>query len=417
MAYRKVFSISFIVVFIPSLFLLFGSNLKNDQREIFRPDIDENILCQNPKQEFNIIVDSFDIKSGRIRWNENLAGILEDFNLGSCSVNDVVREIDEVFDVTKFKAYNKYHVFYDKYDSTQKANYFVYEHTPTTYVKVSLGNNVKARKLEKETQIRQKTCAGRIHTSLWETMIKNDVNPVLAIELSEIYAWSINFFGLEEGDKFKVVYEEEFVDSTSIGIKKILTASFSHKGETFHAIPFIQDSTRSFYDLDGKSLQREFLKAPLRFSRISSGYSLSRMHPILNYRRPHRGIDYAAPSGTPIHAIGDGTIIRKGYTKGAGYYIKIRHNSVYTTGYNHLSGYAKGMRKGVKVKQGQTIGYVGSTGYATGPHLDFRFWKNGHPINPLKVKAPPVKPVKEENLKAFKKAKEKWLKKLEKIES
>jgi murein DD-endopeptidase MepM/ murein hydrolase activator NlpD len=141
------------------------------------------------------------------------------------------------------------------------------------------------------------------------------------------------------------------------------------------------------------------------------------MHPILNYRRPHRGVDYAARSGTPVHAIGDGTVIGKGYTKGAGYYLKIRHNSVYTTGYNHLSGYGKGIRRGVKVKQGDIIGYVGSTGYATGPHLDFRFWKNGHPVNPLKVEAPPVEPIKEEHLKAFKERKEECLKNLSEIES
>jgi murein DD-endopeptidase MepM/ murein hydrolase activator NlpD len=209
-----------------------------------------------------------------------------------------------------------------------------------------------------------------------------------------------------------VIYDEEYVDSTSIGVKKIHTAYFQHKGEKFYAIPFVQDSSRDFYNLEGESLRRQFLKAPLRFSRISSGYSLSRMHPVLNYRRPHRGVDYAAPAGTPIHAIGDGQVIDKGYAKGAGYYIKIRHNSLYVTGYNHLSKYARGIREGVRVKQGQTIAYVGSTGYSTGPHLDFRFWKNGHPINPLKVEAPPVKPVKKENREDFAQAKDQCLEQL-----
>jgi murein DD-endopeptidase MepM/ murein hydrolase activator NlpD len=416
MPYKKVFSISFIALAIPFVLLLFGSSEVYQKKEsLFKTDIDEHILCQNPKMEHGIILDSFNLATRKIRWNQNLAGILEQYNLGDYTINDVIREVDEVFDVTRFKAYNRYFIYTDKYDSTKRVNYFVYEHTPTTYVKVTFGKTLSAQKLEKETRLEKKTCSGTIHASLWETMLKNDVNPVLAIELSEIYAWSINFFGLEAGDQFKVVYEEEFVDSTSIGIKEILTASFTHRGETFFAIPFVQDSVRSFYDLDGNSLQREFLKAPLRFSRISSGYTLSRMHPILKYRRPHRGIDYAAPAGTPIHAIGDGVVVEKGYSKGAGYYIKIRHNSVYTSGYNHLSGYGKGMRRGVKVKQGDVIGYVGSTGYSTGPHLDFRFWKNGYPINPLKVEAPPVKPVKSENLEVFEKEKQNWLKVLNQI--
>ncbi len=168
------------------------------------------------------------------------------------------------------------------------------------------------------------------------------------------------------------------------------------------AYEYEKDGVKSFFDENGKSLRREFLKAPLRFSRISSGFSRSRMHPILKIRRPHTGIDYAAPTGTPIHSIGDGTVIAKGYTKSAGYYIKIRHNSVYTSGYNHLSRYPKGISTGQRVSQSQIIGYVGSTGYATGPHLDFRMWKNGQAVDPLKIKAPPVKPISEEELPAYK---------------
>ena len=170
-------------------------------------------------------------------------------------------------------------------------------------------------------------------------MVENNIDPMMAIRLSEIYAWTVDFFGLEEGDEFKVIYDEELVDSIPIGIGEIYATSFIHAGEEMLAFEFEQDGTKSFYDENGKSLRREFLKAPLRFSRISSGYSNSRLHPILKIRRPHRGVDYAAATGTPIHSIGDGTIIAKGYTKSAGYYIKVKHNSVYTTGYNHLSRY------------------------------------------------------------------------------
>lgn len=413
MAKKKIFSIGFLILALPLFILIFKNNsAKNRSVSVFKTEIDKHILCQNPGKRYEIIVDSFNIDNNRIRRNQNFAEILRQYDLGEHTVYDALKEVEKVFDVTKFKAGNPYYVFYDKYDTTGTVSYFVYEHEPTSYLKLSFGDKITARKLKKETRVERKSCSATVSSSLWNTMKDNDLNPSLALELSEIYAWTIDFFGLEQGDAFKVVYEEEYVDSTSIGIKNIVAAYFKHNQDTLYAIPFEQDSGVTYFDLKGKSLQREFLKAPLRFSRISSGYSMSRMHPILKRRRPHRGVDYAAPAGTPIHSIGDGVVVDKGYTKAAGYYIKIRHNSIYTTGYNHLSGYAKGMHKGRKVKQGDVIGYVGATGYATGPHLDFRFWKNGQLINPLRVEAPPVEPVREENRKAFEQVKEKWLKEL-----
>ncbi|MCF8335373.1 MAG: peptidoglycan DD-metalloendopeptidase family protein [Bacteroidales bacterium] len=412
MANKNIFALGFFFIIVPLFFILLTTQGKDEDRSPFKRDIDQNILCLNPDTEFGIVLDSFQMHTGRIRWNQNLADILRRHNLGMHTVHDITREVDKIFDVTKFKAGNTYHFYFNKQDSTHEVNYFVYEHTPKEYVKVSLGESINVEKAVKESRLVKKTSVGTIETSLWGTMEKNDVHPTLALRLSEIYAWSINFFNLKPGDQFKVIYEEEFVDSSSIGINEIQTARFVHEGEEFYAIPFVQDSSRDFYDLEGNSLRREFLKAPLKFSRISSGYSLSRMHPILNYRRPHRGVDYAAPKGTPVHAIGEGIVVDKGYTKGAGYYLKIRHNSIDITGYNHLSGYARGISKGVKVKQGETIGYVGTTGYATGPHLDFRFWKNGRPVNPLQVEAPPVEPIEEVNRDSFQKVKEACLKKL-----
>jgi len=414
MAYRKLFSIGTGLIFIPFFLLIFGHPVQKGEESVYATDINHNILETNPEMDFGIVVDSFQVESKRIHRNQNLSDILRRHKLGNHSVHEVARVIDEVFDVTHFKAGRPVHFYFNKYDTTRsRVSYFVYENTPKEYLKVNLQGELRARMLERETMLERKQCEGVIENSLWATMKENDIHPALALELSEVYAWSINFFRLDKGDRFKVIYDEEYADSTSVGIDKIHSAYFVHKGEKYYAIPFTQDSTRDFYDLEGNSLRRQFLKAPLRFSRISSGYTLSRMHPILNYRRPHRGVDYSAPAGTPIHAIGDGMVIDKGYTRGAGYYIKIRHNSIYTTGYNHLSRYAKGMRKGVKVKQGQTIAYVGSTGYSTGPHLDFRFWKNGHPINPLKVEAPPVKPIEEEQKQAFQQQKEECLQKLD----
>ncbi|MFW5944668.1 MAG: M23 family metallopeptidase [Bacteroidota bacterium] len=412
MKYRHLFTSGSLLIFVFLLFILY-TNHGSDERAIFKKDIDQNILSLNPDREYGIVLDSFRMETERIRRNQNLANVLEGYRFGKHTVHEITHEIARVFDVTKLKSGNRYHFYFDKQDSTNKVKYFVYEHTPKEYLKVCLGEQIRVEKSEKESRLIRKSCTGTIETSLWQTMNDNDIHPTLALELSEIYGWSINFFNLKKDDHFKVIYEEEYVDSLSSGVNEILTACFVHKGEEFYAIPFVQDSSRDFYDLEGNSLRREFLKAPLRFTRISSGYSISRMHPILKYRRPHRGVDYSAPAGTPVRAIGDGTVIEKGYTKGAGYYLKIRHNSLYVSGYNHLSRYAEEINEGVEVKQGKTIGYVGSTGYSTGPHLDFRFWKNGNPVNPLKVEAPPVEPIKTSNRDSFEKVKKECLKKLE----
>ena len=194
-----------------------------------------------------------------------------------------------------------------------------------------------------------------------------------------------------------------FIDDKSLGTGKIYGAQFTWAGKTITAIPFIQDGKETFFDSDGNSLRKAFLKAPLRFSRISSRYSSSRLHPILRIRRPHFGVDYAAPVGTPVQAIGDGRVTFAGTENGSGRMVRITHNSVYSTAYLHLSRFGTGIQSGVYVKQGDIIGYVGSSGLSTGPHLDFRFYKNGSPVDPLSVDAPPVEPVSEENKPRFEK--------------
>ena len=288
-------------------------------------------------------------------------------------------------------------------DSVPELAYFVYEKSIAELVIYDFtGEEVVASTWLKEIKVREKEVAGIIEYSLWQSVVDQGAHPLIAIELSEIYAWSVDFFGIAKGDRFKVVYQEEYVDSTSLGIKEIKYAQFKHKGQVYYAIPFEQNGSVGYFNEDGESLKRAFLKAPLRYSRISSGFSNNRFHPVLKRYRAHHGIDYAAPSGTPVHTIGDGTIIKRGYQKnGGGNYIKIKHNSVYTTVYMHLKGFAKGMNVGVRVKQGQTIGYVGATGLATGPHLDFRVYRNGSAMNPLKVKSPPVEPILDENKAAF----------------
>jgi murein DD-endopeptidase MepM/ murein hydrolase activator NlpD len=402
MAVKKISFAGFgiFIIIMLTIFKPTESSIIRRNTNIYAVGIDQNIIYTDIQKEFGITIDSFRIEQGRIKKNYNLARLLTEAELEYDEINKAVQSAANAFDIRRIKAGNQYRLYYSK-DSSGTLKYFVYQHSPTEYLKIDFNKEPSAFKGTKDIINIQKTCSGIISSSLWSTMIDNNIDPMMAIRLSEIYAWTIDFFGLEEGDQFKVLYDEQYVDSIPIGIGQIYAVSFTHKGKELLAYAFEQDGQISYFDETGKSLRRQFLKAPLRFSRISSGYSNSRFHPILKIYRPHRGIDYAAPTGTPIYSIGDGTVIQKGYTKSAGYYIKIRHNSVYTSGYNHLSRYPKGIQKGQRVNQGQIIGYVGSTGYATGPHLDFRMWKNGHPINPLTIEAPPVEPVKEENLQKF----------------
>lgn len=365
-------------------------------------------------REYGIPVDSFDVVHGVVLRNQNLSTILGKYGVSAYLIDQIARKSRGVFDVRRIRPGNQYTAFVSP-DTSQALSYFVYEYTPVDYVFVDMRDSVTVTMNHKNIITKERTATGRIKTSLWDAMVKNDISPMVALDLSDIYAWTIDFFALQPGDSFLVIYNEQYVDSTLIGIAGIDAAYFYHEGQNFYAIPFVQDSVRSFFDEEGNSLKKAFLKAPLRFSRISSRFSNSRYHPILKIRRPHHGVDYAAPTGTPVHAIGDGKVVKKGYYGGGGNTVKIRHNGVYSTSYMHLSRYGKGIHTGAYVKQGEIIGYVGSTGLATGPHLDFRFYKNGSAINPLKVKAPPVDPVHKENLKAYDSVRAYWMARLDSI--
>lgn len=371
----------------------------NEENEITQIDsIPEPII----RLEYGLPADSFEIVRGTVKRNDFLGSILYGYGINYNIIDHLSRNYKQVFDVRKLKYGNHYAAFFSK-DSARQLKYFVYEKSVPEFIVYDFTDTAFIYADHKPIRQEQKVATGVIESSLWMTMKDNGTNPMLAIDLSEIYAWSIDFFGIAKGDSFKVMYTEEFVDTISVGISEVNVASFTHLGVPYYAIPFMQDSLEHYFDERGASLRKAFLKAPLRFSRISSGFSNSRFHPVLKYYRPHHGIDYAAPSGTPVYSIGDGKIVARAYQKrGGGNYLKIKHNSVYTSVYMHLKGFAKGMYTGKQVKQGQLIGWVGATGLATGPHLDFRIYKNGSPVNPLKVKAPPVEPIKEENKIAFK---------------
>ena len=255
---------------------------------------------------------------------------------------------------------------------------------------------------EKQFTVRRTKKSATINSSLWGAIMEQELPYALAAEMEDIYQWTVDFFGIQKGDNFTVIYDERFIDdSVSVGIGRIWGAKFCQGGKEYYAIPFRQGGKIRYWEYDGASLRKQMLKAPLKYSRISSKFTYARKHPIYKVYRPHTGVDYAAPKGTPVHAVADGVVTFKGWGGGGGNTLKIKHAGNLMTGYLHLSGYAKGISKGSRVSQGQLIGYVGSTGASTGPHLDYRIWKNGTPIDPLKVPQEPAEPIAKENRATF----------------
>jgi hypothetical protein len=353
---------------------------------------------------YGIPSDSFNLLTGHIKRNGFLAQILLEHGVTMEEIDKVIKNSASVFDVRKIRSGNNYTLFCKK-DSIARASYLVYEHDPTTCYVFSFNDSLNITPYRKEIKRVIKYVSATIETSLWDAMLAGGLHPSLVIGLSDIFAWSIDFFGLQKGDCFKVVYEEMSIDEKPLGPGKIYGAQFSGNGSTIYAIPFIQNGKESFFDGEGNSLRKAFLKAPLQFSRVTSRFSSSRMHPILRIRRPHYGVDYAAPVGTPVLAIGDGRVTQTSHEGGSGKMVRIVHNSVYSTAYLHLNRFGAGIAPGAQVKQGDIIGYVGSSGLSTGPHLDFRFYMNGSPVDPLKVEAPPVEPVSDANKTKFEKIK------------
>jgi murein DD-endopeptidase MepM/ murein hydrolase activator NlpD len=368
----------------------------------FRPfhPIDEKVYAPEPHYEYGILVDSFAVIKDLVKPNQSLSDILQPYHIDANTVSQLADISKGVFDLRKIRSGNQYTMLCSN-DTLRRAMYFIYESSPTEYVVFDLGDSLRVYAGEKEVKIKIISSSGVISSSLWKAMTDAKADPNLAISLSEIYQWTIDFYAIQKGDEFKAIYEELYIGNESIGLGKILAAWFKHGGKDIYAYRFVQDSAADYFDDQASSLRRSFLKAPLKFSRISSRFSNSRFHPVLRIRRPHHGVDYAAPRGTPVHAIGNGTIISAGFAGGAGRLIKIRHNATYTTSYMHLAAFANGVRTGVHVGQGQVIGYVGSSGLSTGPHLDFRFYRNGNAIDPLTVVSPPAEPVKSRYKPAF----------------
>lgn len=341
----------------------------------------------------------FDVEQGRVQWAQTFTELIRQYGVDYQAAVRIAREARSVFDVRDMKANDPYRVYVNPW--LQEAQYLVYEASPREHVVLDVQNPSQSRVARRDAQRRWKRIEARVDGSLYEALTDQGGHPVLALRLSEVFAWQIDFFRLRRGDSLQILYERRFVDGEPIMPGDILAARIVHRGEEYLGFRFEDGGQAEYYDEDGQSLRRELLKAPLRYTRISSGYSESRRHPILGDRRPHRAIDYAAPRGTPVRAVGSGAVQVARYKGPNGNYVKIRHNSTYTSGYLHLSSFADGIHPGARVQQGQVIGYVGSTGRSTGPHLDYRLWRGGHPVNPLAIDLPPSHPVLPHRLSAY----------------
>ena len=396
---RTIYYISGIVFAALVVFLIIRFN--RFYQKIPSPGEDIVVNVPEPKMLFGLRADSFHIEESWVAKNQNLSDILIDRGVSAQSVDQIAKNSVAVFDVRKMKAGNRYSMFYSK-DSKRTPIYMVYQNNGVDYYIYSLTDSLKVLPGKHEVVSKRQKISGVITSSLWNAMKENNISPLLAIELSDIYAWTIDFFGIQKGDQFTVIFDEDFVNGESIGLGKIHTASFTQAGTVFYAIRFGQEDGENFFDEKGTNLKKAFLKAPLKFSHISSRFSNNRMHPVLRIVRPHHGVDYAAATGTPVYSIGEGVVLQKSYQAGGGgNFVKIRHNSVYSTSYMHLSKFAAGLKAGSRVKQGEVIGYVGSTGLSSGPHLDFRVYMGNSAVNPLTIKSDPGKPVDPANMPKF----------------
>jgi len=358
----------------------------------------EELIDIPPGELYNISVENFLIVNETFKKDQALSDILYPNHISYQRIQEVADQSKDIYSVRKLRTGNRYTLFLNN-DSINSLAYMVYEIDQIDYLVFDFTDSVRVFRDQLPVTIVEKTASGVIESSLWNTMKDNNLDQELILSLADIYAWTIDFYHLQKGDAFKIIYRERQVDGKYVGIDYIIAAEFTHYEAPLRAYLFVSNGIDDYFDDEGKNLRKAFLRAPVKFSRISSRYSKKRFHPVQKRFKSHLGTDYAARTGTPILATGDGVIVAATYAKYNGNYVKVKHNATYTTQYLHMS--KRAVKVGDTVKQGDVIGYVGSTGLATGPHVCYRFWKNGKQVNPYKQKLPDSKPVKADEMESF----------------
>lgn len=402
---RKIFSaLILLVLVLLTYFLVFeyyASTNLDEQVKIESDSIPAEILKPDPTILYGMVVDSFQVQEHAVKRNQSISDILLAYNVSHQTIFQLANVAKNVFDVRKIAPNKKYTVIYQDIDSLPSATALVYEPNPEEYVVFNLKDSINVHVEKRPVEIKEKAISGTIQSSLYEEVLKNGGTPELVDLVADMYGWQIDFTKIYPGDQFKVLYTERTIDGKSVGIEEIMGAELIHYNNPFLSVAFDQGDGVDYFDEEGKSLRKAFLRYPVKFTRISSRYTAKRFHPVQKRYKAHLGTDYAAPTGTPIYAAGDGVISKALYEKYNGRNVKIRHNATYSTQYLHMSRIAGGIKPGMKVKQGQLIGYVGSTGLASGPHLCYRFWKNGKQVDAMKVDLPPSEPITDDYLSNF----------------
>ena len=354
----------------------------------------DKIIDLPPNMKYGFNLNDFIVKKKKIKRGDTFGSILEENFIDYPEVHKILEKIKTQVSVKKLQIGKPYTLLFSK-DSIKAPKVFIYQKDIQGYTIVQLRDSIYGLKKNKPVRTVQMEASGKIESSLYQTMLNNGYNEALTYYLSDIYAWTIDFFRLQKGDRFKIIYTEKFVDDTiSIGIKNIKAASFEHKGQIIEAYEFQTDSTKGiidYFDQSAKNLRRAFLKAPVSFGRVSSRYNLKRRISFYGRVKPHKGTDFAAAVGTPIMTTANGTVVKSSYSKGNGNYVTIKHNNKYSTQYLHMR--KRKVKVGQYVNQGDVIGWVGMTGYTSGPHVCYRFWKNGRQVDPFKQKLPEAKPI------------------------
>tara|TARA_B100000902_G_scaffold398700_2_gene466459 strand:+ start:637 stop:1920 length:1284 start_codon:yes stop_codon:yes gene_type:complete len=390
------------------LFLFFAgcscSNTKDEKIE------DKSLPVQESQYLYNLNIDSLTVINENVRNGESVGQILNNYNVSFSEIDRIAKLSRKIFDLRDVKAGGSYSLLFN--DSIPY--YFIYEIDKVDFLVAKLYDTISVYLDKKELIIKEKTGSGVINSSLWFAMEESNLSAKLVnILADEIYPWTIDFFRLNHGDKFKVIYDAKYVDGEFIGVGKVHAALFQNNNTDYYAFAFNEvGGFEDYFDENGNNLRKFFLKAPVSFTRISSKFTNKRKHPVTGRWKGHFGTDFAAPIGTPIYSTADGVITEVTYNKYNGYYVKIRHNSTYTTQYLHMDKSSKrlwsrkGIKKGKKVRQGiDIIGYVGRSGQATGPHVCYRFWKNGKQVDPFKTTLPPSTPINKEKRNEFEKNK------------
>lgn len=388
---------------VATAFVLSFTSCGNSSSEEVEDDVQQvDTVCVTHPLGF--CPDSLSTVEGKVRNGQFFSTLLGSLGMSAQEAYNLTEACDSVFDVRTLRVGQEYTAYYSGEPGQGQGNlqYLVYEKDKASSIVFSCRPPYEAWVYDKPVEVERRYADVTITRSLWEDMRAADVSPLLIVSLSDIYAWTVDFFALQKGDRFRVLYEEKVCDGEVIAVDTVRYAVFSHAGADYPMVMYNQgDGGNIWWNDKGESMRKAFLKAPLNYSRISSGFSYARRHPVTRRVQPHTGVDYAAPKGTPVMTIGDGVVTSMKYEGAGGNVVRIKHNSVYKTAYLHLSKYAKGLKVGQRVRQGEVIGYVGSTGRSTGPHLDFRVWKNGTPINPLKMESPPAEPINEANRDDF----------------